>query len=946
MRFKITLVAILLWTAGVAVSLWMQQNLLQRTAVELARNDAAANLRKDMAIRKWASTMGGVFVDDSKVKDSPALAEQERVVGQRSTGQQIRLVSLTPIHILLGIQETHQKEYGIKERLTSLQLRNLENAPDDWEQKALKDLKEGAKIVSDVTTEKGGHGILRLMLPMQMDKECLECHRDTLVPVGGLRGGAAITIDLEKYRKAQEPAWRAVQYGHLAIWLFGMASILTIFFIASKRASEHERAEEARREAELAFASMNEGAVITDVRGKIVWVNDAFCAISGFSRDEVIGNTPALLKSGRHDDTFYRDMWQQLTASGQWRGEIWNKRKSGEIYPEELSIHSLKEGTGRIRRFVAIFSDISERKCSEQALQQAGCLAQAITDAQSLFIANASANKVFQPILDTALALTQSEVGLVAKLHHDRDGLPYLKVHAIANIPMTEEMQGLYEKSLAQGFEFHNLNTLLGTPLKNGETVISNDPVRDPRSGGLPPGHFPLRTFLGVPLKKDDAVIGMIAVANSAEGYDETTVGRLTPLLSTVATLIDADNIKAAHAEALKTLEEAQHIAHLGSWELDLRTHALSWSDEVFNIFGIDKRQFAASYGAFLDHIHPDDREKVNHAFTESVDLGTPYEIEHRIVREDGSIRWVLERCGHETNEHGKVVRALGTILDITERKRIEDALRAAEQSLTEINRNLENRVRDEVAKNREKDHLLIQQSRLAAMGEMVHNIAHQWRQPLNTVNLILANIQDAYHYGELDDVTMAQSVADGNRLIQKMSTTIDDFRNFFRPDREKKTFDLAEALREALSLLDASLRNHHIEVTLDEADKLEVLGYENEYAQVLLNLLNNAKEAILAHKVEHGLIAIRIERDGDAAKVTIRDNGGGIPPEVMAQIFEPYFSTKEMGTGIGLYMSKMIIEKSMGGRIAVGNSDGGAEFVVTCPLLRTLGLDEVTKGV
>lgn len=934
MRLNITLLAILVWSIGVSTSLWMQQTLLQRTAVELARNDAIANLRKDMAIRKWASTMGGIFVDDDKVKDSPSLAEQERLVAQRNTGQQIRLVTLTPIHILLGIQETHEKEYGIKERLTSLQLRNNDNAPDEWEQKALKNLQEGAKIVSETTTDKGGHGLLRLMLPMRMDKECLECHRDTLIPVGGLRGGAAITIDLGKYRQAQEPAWRAIQYGHLAIWLLGLASILTTFVIARKRAMEREHAEEERREAELAFSSMAEGAVITDVRGKIIWVNGAFCTISGYSREEVIGNTPAILKSGRHSDAFYRDMWGQLAETGQWRGEIWNKRKSGDIYPEELSIHSLKEENGRTRRFVAIFSDITQRKHSELALQHAGRLAQAITNAQSQFISNAEPNTVFQPILDAAMAVTQSEASLVAKLLHDRDGNPYLKVHAILGAPMDAGMQRLYEENLKQGFEFHNLNSLLGAPLKSAETVISNDPPGDPRSGGLPPSHFPIRTYLGLPLKKDNAVIGIMAVANRMAGYDENTIEQLIPLLSTAATLIDAGNIKESHDEALKSLEEAQHIAHLGSWELDLRTKTLTWSDEVFNIFAIDKKQFSASYEGFLDHIHPDDRDEVNQAYAESVDLGTPYEIEHRIVLDDGSVRWVLERCGHETNEHGKVVRSRGTILDITERKRAEDALRAAEQSLTETNRNLESRVRAEVAKNREKDHLLIQQSRLAAMGEMVHNIAHQWRQPLNAVNLILANIQDAHHYGELDEETMKQAVADGDRLIQGMSRTIDDFRNFFRPNKEKKPFKLSEAVREALALLGASLRNHRIDVTIEEADEIEVLGFENEYAQVLLNLLNNAKEAIMARGIANGRIAIRIGRDDDGnAKVTIRDNAGGIPPEVIGQIFEPYFSTKEMGTGIGLYMSKMIIEKSMEGRITATNIDCGAEFTVSCPL-------------
>jgi PAS domain S-box-containing protein len=362
------LLAALLWTLLALFSLWTQREQLNRTAEALARLDAITNLRKDMAIRKWASYVGGLYVKADKVQASESLREQEHLTAQRGNGDTLSLISVTPIHLLLAIQEISHKEYGIKERLTSLQLRNMENAPDDWETKALEALKGGSEMVAESIPKKGGHGLSRVMIPMRMEEECLECHRDTLVPVGGLRGAAAITVDLNAYRTAQEPAWRTIQYWHYGIWLMGLATIGFFWLLARRRALEQARQDEQRRENETAFAAMAEGAIITDPQGRILWVNDAFCRIYGYAREEVIGQNPRLLKSGRHDESFYRQFWQQLTGTGHWRGEIWNRRKTGEIFPEELSIQALRGQDGRIRRFISIFSDITERKHNEEAL--------------------------------------------------------------------------------------------------------------------------------------------------------------------------------------------------------------------------------------------------------------------------------------------------------------------------------------------------------------------------------------------------------------------------------------------------------------------------------------------------------------------------------------------------------------------------------------------------
>ncbi|THF67584.1 response regulator [Pseudothauera nasutitermitis] len=345
-----------------------QREQLNRTAAELARIAAVANLKKDMAIREWASSVKGIFIREEYVKALPSLDQEQRFTVLDRSGEHFGLVLVTPMHLLLAIQDMSNQKSGFHERLTSKQLRNRDNVPDEWEIKALEKLEGGSSVITETLPRRGGHGLMRVMIPMRMEKECLECHRDTLVPVGGLRGGASISIDLNTYRAAQEPTWRTIQYWHGGIWLLGMATIYLLHCFSRRRAGELLRQDQERRENETAFAAMAEGAVITDADGTILWVNDAFCEITGYPREEVIGANPRMLKSGMHDDDFYREMWARLRRDGLWRGELWNKRKTGEVYPEEISIQALRQADGSIRRYISIFSDISQRKKNEREL--------------------------------------------------------------------------------------------------------------------------------------------------------------------------------------------------------------------------------------------------------------------------------------------------------------------------------------------------------------------------------------------------------------------------------------------------------------------------------------------------------------------------------------------------------------------------------------------------
>ncbi|MBF0370266.1 MAG: PAS domain S-box protein [Magnetococcales bacterium] len=292
--------------------------------------------------------------------------------------------------------------------------------------------------------------------------------------------------------------------------------------------------------------------------------------------------------------------------------------------------------------------------------------------------------------------------------------------------------------------------------------------------------------------------------------------------------------------------------------------------------------------------------------------------------------------CQQEPEEEESLLIIANTLAGLIEQSRTLDLLQARQKEIESLNANLELRIREAVEKNRQMDVMLVQQSRLAAMGEMIGNIAHQWRQPINSLNLILANIQSAYEYGELTEEVLDEKVETGQKIILKMSSTIDDFRRFFKPDKRRNSFEPESVVTDALSLVGASLKSHHIATHFIPAPHpIQVFGFPNEYSQVILLVLTNAKDAIVQNSATNGEITIRLLQEEGNAVVLIRDNGGGVPGEIMAKIFDPYFTTKDSqhGTGIGLYMAKVIIEEHMSGRITACNVEEGAEFRIAIPV-------------
>lgn len=233
--------------------------------------------------------------------------------------------------------------------------------------------------------------------------------------------------------------------------------------------------------------------------------------------------------------------------------------------------------------------------------------------------------------------------------------------------------------------------------------------------------------------------------------------------------------------------------------------------------------------------------------------------------------------------------------------------------------------------KQSEQEQMLIQQSKMAAMGEMIGHIAHQWRQPLTALTAVIHNINQSYQDHQLDRAVIEEYVEQGTLLAEKMSDTIDDFRDFFKPNKRKVLFNVKETVNGTLELLQATLNNSHIAIDISGDERLTVYGFENEYSQVLLNIINNSRDALVDNKTPDARITITYGREGDNAVIRVRDNAGGIPEAIIDKIFGPYFSTKtdRSGTGIGLYMAQTIIEKNMEGKIRAYNEAGGAVFEI-----------------
>ena len=350
----------------------------------------------------------------------------------------------------------------------------------------------------------------------------------------------------------------------------------------------------------------------------------------------------------------------------------------------------------------------------------------------------------------------------------------------------------------------------------------------------------------------------------------------------------------------------------------DLDGTFLAVNNGAEEMYGYKNEEFVGKNPLFVSAEGKNDLEDLGRRIRAAID-GRPQRFEF----------WGRRKNGEEFPKDLSIVRGkyfgqdvlIAIASDITKQKRLES--------------DLQTMVAEETDKRLEKERMLAQQSKLAMMGEMIGNIAHQWRQPLNALGLNMQEVKMAFEFGEADTHFVNESVARSMDLIKKMSKTIDDFRNFFSPEKHKEPFMLEAALLQTIGFVKESLSAVGIEVAFHCSEDASIEGYPNELKQSILGIIANSKDALLENKIQNPKIEIRLTIEDQTGIIQIIDNGGGIPEEIIGKIFDPYFTTKEQGkgTGIGLYTAKTIIEGNMDGKLKIESTDNTTKATITLPL-------------
>lgn len=368
-------------------------------------------------------------------------------------------------------------------------------------------------------------------------------------------------------------------------------------------------------------------------------------------------------------------------------------------------------------------------------------------------------------------------------------------------------------------------------------------------------------------------------------------------------------------------------------------------NDEFCTISGYTKEELLGSTHRIVRH--PTVSDERFEFLWKTIKSKKIYKDTVKNMAKDGSVFYLNTTIIPILDKLGEIIEFVAIRYDVTKEMLLQDALLKKEsqieelnkslqkrvneqtQELQELNANLQVKIKEEIAKNQEKERIMFSQSRHASLGQMLANIAHQWRQPLTELRFILFNIKK----NSADD-KVSKLYDEGVELVKNMSQTIDDFANFFKPTKEQHRFCINDSVDDAISLLEHTITQEQIMI-IKNMTPLEAIGVPNELTQVFINLINNSKDAFADNLIEDKIITIESYQDGSFAKITFSDNAGGIAQENLTHIFEPYFTTKHQsrGTGLGLFMSKMICEQSLGGVLDVKSDIGTTTFTIYIPL-------------
>ena len=611
-----------------------------------------------------------------------------------------------------------------------------------------------------------------------------------------------------------------------------------------------------------------DGIFFLDTEGRFVEVNETYCRMSGYRMQELLAmyiSDVEYLETASATATHIKKIIEQ----GEDRFESQHRRKDGSKYNVEVSVQYRSADGGQ---FVVFLQDITERKRAEEALRK--------SEERFLLAMKASNDGLFDWNLET---------------------------NEIYYSPAWKKMLGYEDHELPNDFSIWENNT---------------DPLDVKKAWEIQ------RKLLSKEIDKFVFEFKMkhkngrwIDILSRAEAIFNDS-GQAARIVGTHTDITERKRVEEQLRDSSMLLSRSQQIARLGSWKLDLPSKRLEWSDEVFRIFGLEPGELRATYEVFLDVVHPEDRTVVDEAFTRSLqDRRDSYEIEHRIIRKDnGEVRVVSERAIHERDDAGVVLRSIGMVQDITERKWADE-----EKKL--LNAQLQ------------------QAQKLEAIGTLAGGIAHDFNNILGAIVGYSEMIRD-------DFPPKSPGIHDINQVLKashRAKALVKQILAFSRQVEDQKIpLQPAVIVKEAITLLRSSLPTT-ITIKQDiDAEGGMILADPTQIHQIVMNLATNAFHAM---EVKGGILTISLQKrilfqndlttapdlqPGTFLQLSIKDTGEGILPEIREKIFDPFFTTKEVGKGTGLGLSMVYsIVKSCNGSIVCDSRVGeGTEFRILLPVL------------
>lgn len=643
------------------------------------------------------------------------------------------------------------------------------------------------------------------------------------------------------------------------------AHLVSVVGLHARRARQESELAESMRttlyERERQQQALDVHAIVsaTNVRGEIFYVNDRFCEVSGYSREELLGKNHRIVKSGEHPAELYADIWHTISGGKIWQGEVCNRSKDGSLYWVETSIVPFVDVHGLPYQYISIRTEITKLKNAAERVR-----------------------------------LSEQRMNQAQQLAH-LGSFEWNPVNG--DLYWSDEhysLWGLQPGSVVPTFELFRQN------------IYPDDLVK-------------LDQSLERAMKREgdfDCVYrlkhakGSERIMHSRGEFSFDEKGKPLKLTGTVQDITARKITEKALAESRARLEEAQTQAHLGNWEADLASGELHWSDEIYRIFGQDREHFAPSVEAFRQAIHPEDIQLVEESERRATETGI-HDVVHRIIRTDGAVRYVHELARSQFDGQGKLVRLRGTVQDVTDLKQAEQAMMEAKIAAEEANR---------------------------AKSEFLANMSHELRTPLNAI-LGFSQLFGMDTRLPPETRNNAREIERaGEHLLSLVNDIIDLSRiETGRLDLSLEPVDLRASIKESLSLVTQLAQEKQVGLVEQEHDARDtlVLADHLRLRQVLINLLTNA----IKYNKPQGSVHLNCALREGFVRLSVVDNGPGIPADKQARVFHAFDRLGEErglieGTGIGLVITKRLVE-SMGGTIGFESTPGqGSCFWVELPVV------------